>query len=165
MTEANCKKRLQFAKEHTHWSLDHWKRVMWSDGSRFTLFRSDGKKRGGSRDAHIMPSASCTSLWGQCCDLSMDFFLPWGRGHIPRWQCLLGSNCQRVVQGARGTIFTAKSRPYPHWESLGGAGEHCARWPDSPIISTRSWWKCMQLWMEINVVTLHEIIKLMPGVR
>lgn len=47
MTEANCKKRLQLAKEHTYWSLDHWKRVMWSDGSRFPLFHSDGKKRGG----------------------------------------------------------------------------------------------------------------------
>ena len=35
------KKRLQFAREHKDWTLEQWKKVMWSDESRFTLFQSD----------------------------------------------------------------------------------------------------------------------------
>ena len=60
--EANRKKRLQFAREHKDWTLEQWKKVMWSDESRLTLFQSD---------APIMPSAYCTSLWGQCSDLGL----------------------------------------------------------------------------------------------
>lgn len=40
--EANWKKRLQFAREHKDWTLEQWKKVMWSDESRFPLFKSDG---------------------------------------------------------------------------------------------------------------------------
>uniref|UniRef100_A0AAQ6A8K8 Cartilage oligomeric matrix protein n=1 Tax=Amphiprion ocellaris TaxID=80972 RepID=A0AAQ6A8K8_AMPOC len=42
ISEANQKKRLQFAMEHKYWTLEHYKKVMWSDESRFTLFQSDG---------------------------------------------------------------------------------------------------------------------------
>ena len=31
----NRKKRLQFAKEHRHWTVDDWKRVIWTDESSF----------------------------------------------------------------------------------------------------------------------------------
>ena len=69
---------------------------------------------------------------------SMDFFLPRWHAHIPRWQC--------QAQGAWDIIFThglatTESRPLPHWESLGCAGEGFAQWSNSPIINTRSWRK------------------------
>ena len=72
ISEATQKKRFQFAREHKDWTLEQWKKVMWSDESRFTLFQSDaasGKKRGRWSDAPIMPSVYFTSLWGQCCNL------------------------------------------------------------------------------------------------
>ena len=33
------------AKEHKNWTVEDWKRVMWSDESRFTLFQNDGRVR------------------------------------------------------------------------------------------------------------------------
>jgi len=33
----NKKKRLQWAKEHEHWTVEDWKKVVWSDESSFTL--------------------------------------------------------------------------------------------------------------------------------
>ena len=36
--EKNRKARLAFAREHLGWSLDQWKRVLWSDESPFPLF-------------------------------------------------------------------------------------------------------------------------------
>ncbi|KAF7641747.1 hypothetical protein LDENG_00273020 [Lucifuga dentata] len=45
ISEANQKKRLQFAREQKDWTLEQWKKIMWSDESRFTLFQSDGASR------------------------------------------------------------------------------------------------------------------------
>jgi len=39
----NKKKRLQSAKEHEHWTVEDWKKVVWSDESSFTLFRTTGR--------------------------------------------------------------------------------------------------------------------------
>ena len=35
--------RLQFAKKYKTWTKEDWKRVVWSDESKFNLFRSDGR--------------------------------------------------------------------------------------------------------------------------
>ena len=35
-------------------------------------------------------------------------------------------------------------------------------WFDSPVINTQSWPELIQLWMEINVMTLHKVVKTMP---
>ena len=43
VTKGNRAARLQWAKEHREWTVEDWKRVVWSDESRFTLFRSDGR--------------------------------------------------------------------------------------------------------------------------
>ena len=37
VSEKNRKARLAFAREHAGWSLDQWKRVVWSDESPFPL--------------------------------------------------------------------------------------------------------------------------------
>lgn len=41
----NCqqrKKRVAWAKEHIKWTLEDWKRVIWSDETRISIFGSDG---------------------------------------------------------------------------------------------------------------------------
>lgn len=38
----NKKKRLRFAKEHEHWTIENWKNILWSDESKFNLCYSDG---------------------------------------------------------------------------------------------------------------------------
>ncbi|KAF7659613.1 hypothetical protein LDENG_00295490 [Lucifuga dentata] len=42
ISQANQKKSFQFAREHKDWTLEQWKKLMWSDESRFTLFQSNG---------------------------------------------------------------------------------------------------------------------------
>ncbi|KAG1440110.1 hypothetical protein G6F55_013577 [Rhizopus delemar] len=36
-------KRLQWAKSHQHWTVDDWKRVIFSDETKVNRFASDGK--------------------------------------------------------------------------------------------------------------------------
>ncbi|KAG0927532.1 hypothetical protein G6F57_015613 [Rhizopus arrhizus] len=39
----NIMKRLQWAKSHQHWTVDDWKRVIFSDETKINRFGSDGK--------------------------------------------------------------------------------------------------------------------------
>ena len=41
MTMCNSKHRLAWCKAHRHWTLGQWKRILWSDESRFTIWQSD----------------------------------------------------------------------------------------------------------------------------
>ncbi|KAG1191131.1 hypothetical protein G6F70_009343 [Rhizopus microsporus] len=43
LTSKHRKERLMWAKEHVNWTLDDWKRVVWSDETKINLFGSDGK--------------------------------------------------------------------------------------------------------------------------
>jgi hypothetical protein len=45
ISEKNRKDRLQWCKQHQKWTDEQWKKVIWSDESRFTLFQSDGRTR------------------------------------------------------------------------------------------------------------------------
>lgn len=40
----NLKRRLDFTKEHLQKPLSFWKRILWSDESKFNMFGSDGKR-------------------------------------------------------------------------------------------------------------------------
>lgn len=42
ISKKNMQKRLKWAKEHSTWTLNDWKQVIWSDESKFNLFGSDG---------------------------------------------------------------------------------------------------------------------------
>ena len=41
ITMRNAKRRLEWCKACRHWTLGHWKWVLWSDESRFTIWQSD----------------------------------------------------------------------------------------------------------------------------
>ncbi|GBC31699.2 IS630 family transposase [Rhizophagus irregularis DAOM 181602=DAOM 197198] len=45
VSERNRKIRLKWARERRLWTINDWKKVVWSDESRFTLFQNDGKIR------------------------------------------------------------------------------------------------------------------------
>ncbi|GBP14801.1 Transposable element Tc1 transposase, partial [Eumeta japonica] len=40
----NVKRRLHFCKTHKNWTVDDWKRVIWSDETKVNRYQSDGKE-------------------------------------------------------------------------------------------------------------------------
>lgn len=44
ISKKNKKARLQFAKDHLNWTIGDWKKVAFSDKSKFNLFGSDDKQ-------------------------------------------------------------------------------------------------------------------------
>lgn len=45
LTPAHRQARLRFAQEHVHWTVDQWRRVLFSDESRLCLHSNDGRGR------------------------------------------------------------------------------------------------------------------------
>ena len=43
ITKCNAKRLMQWCKAHCHWTLEQWKRVLWSEESRFSIWQSDGR--------------------------------------------------------------------------------------------------------------------------
>jgi transposase len=43
LSSKNIKARLQFAKRHQDWTINDWKRVIWSDETKINCFGSDGR--------------------------------------------------------------------------------------------------------------------------
>uniref|UniRef100_A0A3Q0SXG1 Transposase Tc1-like domain-containing protein n=1 Tax=Amphilophus citrinellus TaxID=61819 RepID=A0A3Q0SXG1_AMPCI len=46
---ANTQKRLRFAREHKHWTVDDWKKVLWTDEFKFELFGQHRHRKAGER--------------------------------------------------------------------------------------------------------------------
>lgn len=44
ISKKNRAARLKFAKEHKDWTIEQWKRILWSDESKNNLFGSDGRR-------------------------------------------------------------------------------------------------------------------------
>lgn len=44
ISKKNIKARLAFAKKYMHWTVDDWKRVIWSDESKINRILSDGRQ-------------------------------------------------------------------------------------------------------------------------
>lgn len=43
LSKAHRRRRLEFALEHQHWTLDDWRRVIWSDETKINRVGSDGR--------------------------------------------------------------------------------------------------------------------------
>ena len=44
LSQANVKKRLAWCKQHKDWTVDDWKRVIWTDETKINRFNSDGRQ-------------------------------------------------------------------------------------------------------------------------
>jgi hypothetical protein len=44
LSQRHRKERLDFAVAHQHWTVEDWKRVVWSDETKVNRLGSDGKK-------------------------------------------------------------------------------------------------------------------------
>lgn len=63
ISQKNRKRRLLWAQERRNWSLEEWKKVAWSDESRFLLHHADGRIRIWRKQHEFMdPSCQMTTL-------------------------------------------------------------------------------------------------------
>jgi transposase len=44
LSEKNVKKRLEWCRKHKDWTVDDWKRVIWTDETKINRFNSDGRQ-------------------------------------------------------------------------------------------------------------------------
>ena len=44
LSDKNVKARLKFCKDHKTWTIQDWKKVIWSDETKINRFQSDGKE-------------------------------------------------------------------------------------------------------------------------
>ena len=54
LSKTHWKKRLEFATKYKNWTVEDWKKVIWSDESKFQIFGSDGKKYCWKRDGELL---------------------------------------------------------------------------------------------------------------
>jgi len=72
-------KRLQFARAHQYWTGEDWKKVAWSDKSRFLLRHSDGRVRiWRKQNENMDPSCLVTTVQGGGGDVMVWGMLPIG---------------------------------------------------------------------------------------
>jgi transposase len=75
LTKDHRRNRMAFAKKYEHWTAEHWRRVVWSDESKFELF---GSKR--RQYCWVEPGAPLTSRQVQP-------IVKHGGGNIMVWGC------------------------------------------------------------------------------
>lgn len=74
LSAKNIKARLEFAKRHKDWTIQDWKRVIWSDETKINRFSSDGRswswiREGGSLQTHhvketVKYGGGSIMIWG-----------------------------------------------------------------------------------------------------
>src|SRR5258708_39039677 len=91
LSQCHCRERLDFAKSHQHWTVEVWKRVIWSDETKINRLGSDGrkwvwKKKGGGLSDRLVEGT-----------------LKFRGGHVMLWGCF------GAALGGRGMGMHAKS--------------------------------------------------------
>jgi transposase len=96
LTEKHRRNRLAFAKKYKHWTVEDWKRVVWSDEAKFELF---GSKR--RQYCWVKPGAPLTSR-------QIQPTVKHGGGNIMVWGCFtahgIGYLC-RIVDGLDAELY------------------------------------------------------------
>jgi transposase len=98
LSPRHIRQRLDFAKRHQYWTLEDWKRVIWSDETKINRLGSDGqkwawKKRGDNilADHHVQGTVK------------------FGGGHLMMWACMtaqgIGYAC-RIDHCMNAEVYT-----------------------------------------------------------
>ena len=80
------KQRLQWAKAHRHWTDEMWKKVVWSDESKFNLFHSDGRT--------YVRRRQCEEFNEECVEGTVKH----GGGSVMVWGCISGDDKGMIVE-------------------------------------------------------------------
>jgi hypothetical protein len=86
LTAAHRKARLNFAEKYENWTLEDWKRVIWSDETKINRFGSDGQQYVWGRKGE--------SLGGRDVEETLKF----GGGNIMVWGCMGWNGVGKMVE-------------------------------------------------------------------
>jgi transposase len=76
LTTAHKKARLAWAKKYENWSVEEWKKVVWSDESKFNVIQSDGKEYFWTQHPSVITEDSITPT------------MKFGGGGVNVWSCI-----------------------------------------------------------------------------
>lgn len=76
LSATNIRKRLAFAKAHKHWTVEDWKRVIFSDETKINRFQSDGRSWTWFRDGESLQARHVKQT------------VKHGGGNIMLWGCM-----------------------------------------------------------------------------
>ena len=86
LSAKNVRERLAWAIAHKDWTLDDWKRVVWSDETKINRFGSDGHRYAWKRDAEkVQPR-------------HVDKTVKHGGGNIKLWSCITFEGVGSIVK-------------------------------------------------------------------
>ena len=97
LKRTHIRQRLEFARKYQHWTVEDWKRVVWSDETKINRFGSDGRKWcWKKRDSRLQPN-------------HINMTVKHGGGSIMVWGCMtahgVGYMC-RIDGGMDGKLYT-----------------------------------------------------------
>lgn len=95
LTELQKQIRLEWAKNHQHWNIQDWRRVLFSDEKKLNLFHSDGTVRVWRRENERMLDS--------CLEARVKF----GGGSVMIWGAISG-NGLRILERIEGTLTAIK---------------------------------------------------------
>lgn len=84
LSDANCSKRLKFAREHKNWTVNDWKKVLFSDESSFELFCGDKRRYVRRRVGERFKKECCVPT------------VKHGSGTLMVWGCMSGFGVGRL---------------------------------------------------------------------
>lgn len=96
LSKRNIKARLEFAKKHQYWTLEDWKRVIWSDETKINRFGSDGRKWCWKSNGKVLNENHVQST------------VKFGGGSIMLWGCMTyqgAGYATKIDGGVNGEIY------------------------------------------------------------
>lgn len=86
LSPKNIKRRLAWAKAHVDWTIDDWRRVIWSDETKINRFGSDGNKYAWKRESEPLQSKHVNQT------------VKHGGGNIKLWSCITSKGVGFIVK-------------------------------------------------------------------
>ena len=179
----NCRKRVEFARRYSHWTVEQWKKVIWSDESPFVIryqnrqyvcFRSPNEKfsprclQGTVKHQKNIMVWGCFSWYGlgglhriegilkkeKYRQILIHQMRPLAKTHVKTHvKCCKESSTEPMHQSS--SLATAKSRFEPYWESM------VRDWSATSETEMRQRRSCSSIWNRNGRISARSMSKIL----